>query len=139
MVQDEISFFGHPNVRGAHTTTIEITKDHTLSPRGDCIIGVNASKACKDLKQGLKDLLQQEGFVVKIEIEVDDMIFAIDARSNSRLTLMNEHDIVIRKSNFVCPRTVAISCNRASSDMPRELIHLLRNPQAQGSMRISTE
>ena len=54
MVQDEIIFYGHPNVRSTHTRTIEITKAPTLSLRGDCIIGVNANKACRDLKPTLK-------------------------------------------------------------------------------------
>ena len=64
MVQDEIIFYGHPNVRSTHTRTIEITKAPTLSLRGDCIIGVNANKACRDLKPRLKHLLQQADLVV---------------------------------------------------------------------------
>jgi uncharacterized protein len=139
MVQDEIVFTGHPNVLSTHTKTIEITKAPTLSLRGDCIIGVNANKGCRDLKPALRDLLQQADLVVKIEVEVSDLSFAIDGRSHSRLSLLNDHDIVIRKSDFVCPRTVAISCNKASSDIPRDLVHLLRKPQMQGLLRISIE
>jgi uncharacterized protein len=139
MVQDEIIFTGHPNVLSTHTKTIEITKAPTLSLRGDCIIGVNANKGCRDLKPALRDLLQQADLVVKIEVEVSDLSFAIDGRSHSRLSLLNDHDIVIRKSDFVCPRTVAISCNKASSDIPRDLVHLLRKPQMQGLLRISIE
>lgn len=139
MVQDEIIFTGHPNVLSTHSKTIEITKAPTLSLRGDCIIGVNANKGCRDLKPALRDLLQQADLVVKIELEVSDLSFAIDGRSHSRLSLLNDHDIVIRKSDFVCPRTVAISCNKASSDIPRDLVHLLRKPQMQGLLRIRIE
>jgi hypothetical protein len=139
MVQDEIIFYGHPNVRSTHTRTIEITKAPTLSLRGDCIIGVNANKACRDLKPRLKYLLQQADLVVRIEIEVSDLSFAIDARSDSRLSLLNHHDIVIRKSDFVCPRTVAITCNKASSDIPSDIVHLLGKPEMQGLLRIRVE
>jgi hypothetical protein len=139
MVQDEIIFYGHPNVRSTHKKTIEITKAPTLSLRGDCIIGVNANKACRDLNPTLKSLLQQADLVVKIEIEVRDLSFAIDARSNSRLSLLNRHDIVVRKSDFVCPRTVAITCNKASSDIPSDIVQLLGKPDIQGLLRIRIE
>ncbi|MEM3095074.1 MAG: DUF371 domain-containing protein, partial [Nitrososphaera sp.] len=49
MVQDEVIFYGHPNVQSLHGKTVEITKDEHLTLRGDCIIGVRASKACADL------------------------------------------------------------------------------------------
>ncbi|HET7149347.1 MAG TPA: DUF371 domain-containing protein [Candidatus Nitrosopolaris sp.] len=139
MIQDEIIFYGHPNVRSTHTKTIEITKAPTLSLRGNCIIGVNANKACEDFKAPLKRLLQQADLVVKIEIEVGDLSFAIDARSDSRLSLLDRHDIVIRKSDFVCPRTAAISCNKAASDIPSQLVQLLRNPEMQGLLRVTIE
>ena len=139
MVQDEIIFYGHPNVCSTHNKTIEITKAPTLSLRGDCIIGVNASKACKDLKPSLKRLLQQADQAVKIEIEVNDLSFAIDASSDSRLSLLHDHELVIRKSDFVCPRTAAICCNKASSDIPRDIVQLLGRPQMQALLRISIE
>ena len=139
MIQDEITFTGHPNILSTHAKTIEITKASTLSPRGDCIIGVNASKACRDLKPSLKRLLQQADLAVKIEIEVNDLSFAIDGSSDSRLSLLNDHEIVIRKSDFVCPRTAAIRCNKASSDIPRDIVQLLGRPHMQGLLRISIE
>jgi len=136
MIQDEINFTGHPNVLGTHAKTIEITKAPTLSLRGDCVIGVNANKACRDLKPSLRNLLRQPNLLVKIEFEVSDLFFTIVGRSDPRLSLLSDHDIVIRKSNFACPRTVAISCNKSSSDIPRDLVYLLRNPHAQGLLRI---
>ncbi len=58
MVQDDVTFYGHPNVRSLHPKTIEITKDEHLTPRGDCIIGVRANKACADLDEALKHRLK---------------------------------------------------------------------------------
>jgi hypothetical protein len=139
MIQDEITFTGHPNILSTHAKTIEITKAPTLSLRGDCIIGVNANKGCSDLKPGLRNLLRQPNLLVKIDLEVSDLSFTIDGRSDPRLSLLNDHDIVIRKSNFACPRTVAISCNKSSSDIPRDLVYLLRNRQMHGLLRIGVE
>ena len=48
-VIERIYAWGHENIMCTHRTTIEITRDKNMSKRGDCIIGVNASKACIDL------------------------------------------------------------------------------------------
>ncbi|MBI4257384.1 MAG: DUF371 domain-containing protein, partial [Thaumarchaeota archaeon] len=44
-----ISFSGDPNITATHEKTFEITKDSAIYGKGDCIIGVAASKACADL------------------------------------------------------------------------------------------
>ena len=54
----EIEFFGHENIRSLHQKTIEITKEETLTPSGDCIIGVKASCGCNDLPEGIKEKLK---------------------------------------------------------------------------------
>ena len=46
MIIEEIEFNGHPEVRGEHKTTMEITTEKHLTEKGDCIIGVNAKVAC---------------------------------------------------------------------------------------------
>src|SRR5262245_57570540 len=110
MVQDEVTFYGHPNVQSLHNKTIEITKDEHLTLRGDCIIGVHANKACKDLNETLRRRLCMEGSVVRMEIMVGTESFVINGVGDKRLTLQNPHDIVVRKTNFVCPRTMSLKC-----------------------------
>ena len=139
MVQDEVTFYGHPNVQSLHGKTVEITKDEHLTPRGDCIIGVRASKACADLDETLKRKLRSNDSVVKIEILVGGESFVINGVGDERLTLQNPHDIVIRKTNFVCPRTMSVRCDRASSDMPRRMIKMLQDRDAKGMFRITVE
>lgn len=137
IIQDQITFYGHPNVRSKHLKSIEVTKAQTLSTRGDCIIGVNADKACSDLKPCLKKQLLKHGLVLKIELIVEDLTFVMHAHSDPKLLLSDDHDLVIRRSNFICPRTVAISCDKASSDIPREMTHLLRNPNTKGILNFT--
>jgi uncharacterized protein len=139
MVQDEVIFYGHPNIRSLHAKTIEITKDEHLTPRGDCIIGVKANKACADLDESFKHKLKSNLSVIKIEIMVGDESFIISGRGDERLSMLNSNDIVIRKTNFVCPRTMSVLCDKASSDVPRKLVRILQDQQTKGIFRITLE
>lgn len=139
MVQDEVTFWGHPNVQSLHGKTIEITKDDHLTLRGDCIIGVRASKACSDLDETLRRRLCSNDSEVKIEIMVCSESIVIKGKGDERFTLQNPHDIVIRKTSFVCPRTVSVKCNRASSEVPRKMVRILQNKDTKGIFRITVE
>jgi uncharacterized protein len=139
MVQEEIAFYGHRNIQSFHTRTIEITKDPTLSLRGDCIIGVNANKSCWDISDKLKHSLKDDNSSIIIDVTVGNMSFIINGLGNSRLLLLSRHDVVIRKSNFICERTIAIRCDKASSDIPREMIMSLQDPETTGLLRITAE
>ena len=139
MTQDEIVFYGHPNVLCTHQKTIEITKMSSLTLKGDCIIGVRASKACKDLSRSLREGLQKPNSFVDIEIQVNGLSFAIKGRSSGGLSLLSDTDMVIRKSTYTCPRTVAILSDNACSDIPREIVELLKDPERRGIMKITIE
>ena len=139
MIQDEVTFYGHPNVRSLHSKTVEITRDDRLTLRGDCIIGVRASKACADFDQNLRRRLRSNDSVVRIEIMVGDESFLINGKGDERFTLQNPHDIVIRKTGFVCPRTMSVRCDRASSDLPRKMVRMLQDTEERGIFRITVE
>jgi uncharacterized protein len=139
MVQDEVTFHGHPNIQSLHAKTIEITKDEHLTLRGDCIIGVKANKACADLDESFKHRLKSNSAVVRIEIMVGDESLLITGRGDERLNMLNAHEIVIRRTNFVCPRTMSILCDKASSDVPRKLVKMLQDQETKGLFRITLE
>ncbi|HYX72147.1 MAG TPA: DUF371 domain-containing protein [Nitrososphaera sp.] len=139
MVQDDVTFYGHPNVRSLHAKTIEITKDENLTPRGDCIIGVRANKACEDLDEALKHRLKSNSAVVRIEIMVGDESFIITGMGDHRLSMLNPYDIVIRRTNFACPRTMSVQCDKASSEVPRKMVKILQDPDIEGIFRITVE
>jgi hypothetical protein len=138
-LQDEIAFFGHPNVQSLHTRTIEITKEKLLTLRGDCIIGVNAEKSCADIDEAIKRRLVSGNSYVRIEIIVGNDVYMICGSGDERLTLQNKHDIVIRKTNFACPRTLSVRCDKASSDIPRGMVKALQDPNMKGIFRITVE
>ena len=139
MIQDEVTFYGHPNIRSLHAKTIEITKDEHLTPRGDCIVGIKANKACADLNESFKHRLKSNTSVVRIEIMVRDESFLMLGMGDERLSMLNAYDIVIRKTSFVCPRTMSVLCDKASSDLPRKLVSMLQDQETKGIFRITVE
>jgi len=127
-----IPFYGHENIRSLHSKTIEITTEPHLTVNGDCIIGINADCGCNDIPERMKLLLQNSKSNVDCTIVVKDFSFKVKGKGNDKLTLKNPHDIVIRKSSFVCPRTLATNCNAASDAIPRQMIKLLQGPETKG-------
>ena len=132
----DIEFFGHKNIRSLHQRTIEITKEDDLTPSGDCIVGVKANYGCVDLPSKIKEKLQNSKSKIKFSIIVDDEVFEINGMGDDSLKLTHPDDIVIRKSDFVCPRTLGVKCDNASDSIPRKMIKLLQNPSQKGIFRI---
>jgi hypothetical protein len=139
MVQDEVIFYGHPNVQSLHARTIEITKDEHLTLRGDCIIGVEANKACADLDEAFKRRLKSNSAIVRIELMVGTESFVITGMGDQRLNLLSPHDIVIRKTSFVCSRTVSVRCDKASLELPRKMVNILQDRDTKAIFRITVE
>jgi len=139
MVQDEVIFYGHPNVQSLHAKTIEITKEEHMTLRGDCIIGVRADKACAGLDEALKHKLRSNSAIVRIEVIVGTESFLITGVGDERLNLLSPHDIVIRKTNFVCPRTMSVRCDKASLELPRKMVKMLQDRDRKAIFRITVE
>jgi uncharacterized protein len=139
VVEDEVIFFGHPNIQSLHLRAIEVTKNPNLTLRGDCIIGVRASKACKDLNPSLQRLLKKEDSVVRLSIITGNLFYRLNAFGNSRIMLLDAQDIVIRKTNFVCSRTLCVNSDKASLDITREIIRSLQDPERRAILSIYIE
>ncbi len=136
MISEEIIFNGHPNILSLHSRTLEITKDKNLTLNGDCIIGVNARKGCRDLDTRLKEQIQKSNSNIEIEVIVEPFSHIIKGKGDSNLLLSHPHDIVLRKSSFICERTLSIKCDGSSKEIPRKMIDLLKNFDTKGTMRI---
>ena len=132
----EIKFSGHENIRSNHQKTIEITKESHLTPQGDCIVGVNAKSSCADLPKELKNKLKNPESKVTFYIKVGDDDFVVEGRGHPDLILTHTEDIVIRKSDFICPRTLAIKCDKASDLLPRSMVTRLQDPKTVGIFTI---
>jgi len=135
--REVIEFFGHPSIRATHMTTFEITKEEKISLRGDCIIGVKANKSCIDINNEVKRQISQIDVPIKIAIYIDKYTFEVNAFGHPSLMLTDKRDIVIRKSDYMCPRTLAIKSDRAAIDLPRYMVSILNNMNTKGKMVIS--
>jgi len=58
MPREVIHCRGHENVKATHRSTLEITTEDFLTPRGDCIICVSADKSLRDLSDDFKEALR---------------------------------------------------------------------------------
>jgi len=135
----EIPFRGHKNILSLHEKTLEITKESDLTINGDCIIGINADLACRDPPEDFKKNVMSDDAKITFTIKAGKHSFSIHGNGSKKLTLKHPNDIVLRKSAFVCTRTLAIKCDKASSDMPRKMIHVLQNPKIIGKMIIEVK
>ena len=132
----EIPFSGHKNILSLHQKTIEITKDEELTSNGDCIVGVSANISCVDLPEKMKKKIQNPKTKITFSIRAENKKFTVQGNGSEKLSLKHTKDIVLRKSGFTCSRTIAINCDKASNDIPRDFVKILQNPKTNGSMVI---
>lgn len=109
---------GHPNITATHPTTLEFTRDSSLTPNGDCIGGINANFDIHKLKKYLKKEK------VGMTISTGNLKETITAQPNPLFS--NEREMVIRKGTFISPRTFAIGADKAARDIQRELIEKIK-------------
>ncbi|MCE4610997.1 MAG: DUF371 domain-containing protein [Desulfurococcales archaeon] len=121
-----VSAVGHSNVRATHKSTFEVTRDDYLTPRGDCIIGIRADKAPKDLPGWFKEEARRGGIIVAVLCS-EGICDAIAGKGDPRMTFSDERRMVFRRSDYVGPETVMIRASKAARDIRRDLIEKLKS------------
>jgi hypothetical protein len=121
--------YGHKNMQATHKTTLEFTKDKHLTKKGDCIVTVAADKALADLNADFKEKLRKTDAKLTITIEADGISERVNAEGSPKLILTHPTDIVVRKSDYVCSRTLAVHADKAACDLSRDLVEKLRDPE----------
>ena len=106
-----------------------ITKDGHLTKTGDCIVAVSADKAPANFNTEFKERLKMENAKLTVIIEAGELKETIHAFGSSKLILSHPMDMVIRKSDFISDRTVAINADKSSNEMPIELVKKLKDPK----------
>jgi len=125
--KETIFAFGHENIQAIHPSTFMFTRDGHLSKNGDCVVAVAADKALADLNQEFKEKLKRADAKLTIIIEAGGLTEQINALGSPKLILTHPTDIVIRKSDYICNRTLAIRADKSAKDLPRELVEKLKN------------
>ena len=102
-----------------------VTTDKHLSKKGDCILAVRAEKSLVDLLPGLKEIIRNEEAEVIFIMEISGQSLVVRGRGHPGLTLTSPSDMVIRKSSFICGRTLMIKADIVALDIPLEFVRLL--------------
>lgn len=125
---------GHPNILATHKTTLEFTKEKELSLKGNCIVGIASDFELSEIKNFIKNCKNKK---MKITIEAPNKKIndTIEAEINSDFNSGNE--IVIRKTEFISERTLAIKSDKAAFELKRELIEFLK--EKKNKIRIIVE
>ncbi|MEM1687863.1 MAG: DUF371 domain-containing protein [Nanopusillaceae archaeon] len=116
---------GHRLISAKHRSTLEVTKENYLTDRGDCIIGMSSNFSASEFPEWLKEYLKNENKVI-IEIECENLKDRIIAKGSKNLTFKDDKSFVIRKSNYIDNRTVAINADKAAKDIDRRIIEQLK-------------
>ncbi len=119
---------GHPNVLATHKTTLEFTKDETISLKGDCIIGVSSTHSLSEFPIELRKKIKDPTTIILVKLQTGNYTDHIKGSGNSDLDLSDENVIIIRKSDFVCSRTLMINADKAAKDIDERIIKEMRNP-----------
>lgn len=120
-MQYSFTAWGHENITAKHNRTLEFTKDNELEIEGDCILGVSANFSIYDLKELIK-----EGTKLKMIIKVNDISDEVVFEANPEFN--DEKEIVVRIGDFSSERTLGVKADKACSDLKKELVEKLNNP-----------
>lgn len=126
---EAITAHGHDNILATNQNTFEITKKPYLTKQGDCIIAVAADKSVKDLVAEFKKILREESAKLTCIIQADDEQEVIEAWGSPKLTFNHPTDLVVRKSNYICDRTLAIKADKVAKDFSRDFVAKLIDSQ----------
>jgi len=136
---DTFKAYGHRNVILNHRTTIMLTTDHELTLRGDCIAAVSSEKGLSDLKPELRNAVRNEKARITMKLELGNQSFEIQGYGHPDLTWEDPADMVARKSEYICSRTLMIKADLASMDVPREFADLLKDGLQQVYVTITVD
>ncbi len=128
---------GHSNITARHKNAIEVTKAASLGIRGDCIIGVAADRGLSQFSEEFKRGARALGSKIRVVLRAGDIEEVVLGEGHPDLSLEDGEDIVIRRSDFLCTRTLMIKADKGSRDLDRRLIDALKDGRASLTMEIS--
>ncbi|OWJ55203.1 hypothetical protein Pdsh_04015 [Pyrodictium delaneyi] len=109
---------GHPNVQLSHPSTLELEKEASLTPRGDCI-------ACVSCKGDLGECVEEKGLAALYIAALSFFPPGVASTIVSGLSpAARPRRLIARRS---CHRvdSIVIAANRAAADVPENLRRLL--------------
>jgi len=121
---------GHKKIRGTHLSTFEFTTEPYLTWKGNCIVGVYATKAVSHLSSHFKAVARNSQTIIHVKMEVNGIVEEAIGRGHPSLSYTDSTSLVVRKSRFTCSRTLMVFSNKGAATLSRKVIELMRNPQS---------
>ena len=125
MLSEVIKARGHENISARHKTTLMFTRDDYVTLQGDCIVAVDADRCMGDFPGEFREKLRNQKTRVEIIIRCSGACERVVAWGHPSLSFKDPRDMVVRRSSFVCDRTLAIRADKAAVDLGRELVEEL--------------
>jgi hypothetical protein len=121
---------GHDSVAATHASTFEVTTDDWLTPAGDCIVGVEADRAPADFTRAFVEACRDPAAEVVVVLRAGGHESRVRARGHPDLTFASDRSLVVRTSDHVDDRTVAVGADAAAADLDRDLVAALADGAA---------
>jgi len=131
MIRVSFSALGHENIVGTHKSTMEITKEANLTPRGDCIVGVRCSIAPNGLSEEVMDMATKRTTIIELEMRVGNMKEIVIGHGSAGLTYKDSVSMVTRTSEYECDRTLMVCADKAAADLSRKFIDRIARPDVE--------
>ncbi|MCE4599970.1 MAG: DUF371 domain-containing protein [Desulfurococcales archaeon] len=119
--------WGHENVKALHKTTLELTRESHLTPRGDCIVGVRSELAVGDLPGWFKARARDpESIIVLVLCSArEEVCDSIVGSGHPGLSFEDGIRMIVRKSTYVDGRTLMVRASKSARDLRRDLVRAL--------------
>jgi hypothetical protein len=119
--------WGDDKITSKHRTTLEITKEGVKTGYGDCIVATRSEVGLRDLPEGLKRQAKVRGATMKVILEAGGCSQMIRGMGDPALTFASSHEMVIRKSSYVCGRTLMVHADKAAAELDGSFVDLIRD------------
>jgi len=124
-----ITAYGHENILARDEECFEITTNK--DPKGeDSVIAVRANKSCKTLNNKFKDAAKSANKII-ITIEAGNVVENIIAYGSPALKLTDANEIVVRKSDFIDGKTIAILADKSANEFSESMKESLKDPKTE--------
>ena len=110
-----------------HRSTFEVTQDADMGLAADCIVGVASKASLNDMPPQIRDSIRDKDTQIQIILETKNATDKITGYGHPALTLDHPTDMVCRKSDYTCSRTLMIRADKAAVDLNPDLIDDLRS------------
>lgn len=127
MVRFSFKAWGDGKITSTHRTTLEITKEGVKTGYGDCIVATRSEVGLRDLPEDLKREARVEGVPMAVVLEAGGAAQLIRGRGSPALTFESGHEMVVRKSGYVCGRTLMVHANKAAAELGKSYIEAVRD------------